>query len=179
MALFRPRHDELTIETLYGAIVAQARLPAFYAKAGVPDTVEGRFDMIVLHLALFLRRMRHQTGKLPPVAQAVFDRFCKDMDHNLREMGVGEMVVPRRMRRFGEAFYGRATAYDAALDAADLPALQAALERNLRPTGHNNAALALYVHAAAEALVQTPDEALMEGNVRFPSPDSLGADHAG
>ncbi|BAT60561.1 ubiquinol-cytochrome C chaperone [Variibacter gotjawalensis] len=173
MALFRPRRDENTIETLYGAIVAQARLPVFYAEAGVPDTVEGRFDMIVLHLALFLRRLRTETGKLPPVGQAVFDHFCTDMDHNLREMGVGEMAVPRRMKRFGEAFYGRSTAYDAALDSGDVPALEDALARNLRPTVDSGAVLARYVREAARLLADTSEDSLRKGEVRFPAADKV------
>ncbi len=168
MALFRSRRDENTIAALYGAIVAQARLPAFYAEAGVPDTVEGRFDMIVLHLALFLRRLRHESGKLPPVGQAVFDKFCTDMDHNLREMGVGEMVVPRRMRGFGEAFYGRAAAYDQALDADDMVALEAAIARNLRPSAAR--CVAVYASDAARQLAAAPDGDFEAGILTFPTP---------
>jgi len=103
-----------TIEAIYGMIVAQARQPAFYTQFAVPDTVNGRFDMVVLHLWMVLRRLRNSEGG-EPLAQATFDRFCDDMDDNLREMGVGDLTVPKRMQAFGEAFYGRATAYDAAV----------------------------------------------------------------
>src|SRR5437667_12830184 len=81
--LFRrnPRAD--TISALYGAIVAQARRESFYLGFGVPDTVEGRFDMIVLHLALFCRRLTREGGPVHALGQDVFDLFCRDMDHNL------------------------------------------------------------------------------------------------
>src|SRR3989442_6857779 len=114
LPLFR-RSPNPSIAALYGAIVAQARLAVFYQTYGVADTVLGRFDLIVLHLALVLRRLRRDHEKA--VAQGVFDAFCRDMDDNLREMGVGDQAVPEQMRRVGEAFYGRAQAYDAALDA--------------------------------------------------------------
>src|SRR3974390_245218 len=94
--LFTTRPANSTIDVLYGAIVAQARLPSFYLIYGVPDTVEGRFDMIVMHLALVLRRLARER-ELGSLGQGVFDRFCRDMDHNLREMGVGDLSVPKHM----------------------------------------------------------------------------------
>src|ERR1035437_414427 len=97
--LFRrePRGPD-TISTLYGMIVAQARLPCFYRDYAVADTVNGRFDLIVLHLALVLDRLA-QDPVLQPLGQGIFDRFCQDMDHNLREMGIGDLKVPQQMRR--------------------------------------------------------------------------------
>src|SRR5262249_51630476 len=109
------RRPDPTIAALYGAIVTQARDPRFYESYGVPDTVLGRFDLIVLHLALVLRRLRTGDASARTLAQGVFGEFCRDMDHNLREMGISDQGVPRQMRRVGEAFYGRAQAYDAAL----------------------------------------------------------------
>ncbi len=128
--LFRrtPRPD--TISILYGMIVAQARLPCFYRDYAVADTVNGRFDLIVLHLALVLDRLA-QDSALQSLGQGVFDRFCQDMDHNLREMGIGDLKVPKEMRRMGEAFYGRAQAYREALAADDRRILVEALERNI------------------------------------------------
>src|ERR1700739_217780 len=109
--LFASRPTNSTIDAVYGAIVAQARLPGFYLAYGVPDTVEGRFDMIVLHLVLLFRRLARE-AEFRELAQGIFDRFCNDMDHNLREMGVGDQSVPKEMRRLGEAFYGRAGVYE-------------------------------------------------------------------
>ena len=100
-----------TIEAIYGMIVTQAREPLFYRDLGVPDTVNGRFDLLVLHLWMVLRRLKSIEGGAD-LSQALFDRFCDDMDANLREMGVGDLTVPKRMQAFGEAFYGRAAAYD-------------------------------------------------------------------
>src|SRR5690242_16226463 len=144
--LFRPDPRTATIRSLYGTIVAQARLPEFYARYGVPDTVEGRFEMIVLHLALFLRRLRRETGEAQALGQAVFDLFCRDMDHNLREMGVGDLRVPKEMRRLAEAFYGRLEAYDRGLNATTPETLTAALVRNVLAGASANAErLAIYV----------------------------------
>src|SRR5262249_19037461 len=115
--LFASQPANSTIDALYGAIVAQARLPAFYLAYGVPDTVEGRFDIVVLHLVLLFRRLGREPKEARKLSQGVFDRFCRDMDHNLREMGVGDLAVPKEMRRLGEAFYGRAEVYERALNA--------------------------------------------------------------
>ena len=103
-----------TIEAIYGMIVTQAREPLFYRDLGVPDTVNGRFDLLLLHLWLVLRRLKSVEGG-EGLSQALFDHFCNDMDDNLREMGVGDLTVPKRMQAFGEAFYGRTAAYDLAL----------------------------------------------------------------
>lgn len=116
---------------LYGQIVAQARQPGFYADLGVPDTAEGRFDMIVLHVVLVMRRLRAEDAVGRAMAQELFDVFFADMDRNLREMGTSDMSVPKRVRGMAEAFYGRAAVYDAAIDADSVEGLRAALERNL------------------------------------------------
>jgi len=121
-----------TIQGLYGAIVAQARKPGFYADYGVADTPEGRFDMILLHLILFVRRLRPETAPIRALGQRVFDLFCRDMDHIFREMGIGDLAVRKHMRRVAEAFYGRAAAYDAAIEGGD-EQLTAVLTRNIFP----------------------------------------------
>ena len=165
-----------TIEALYGAIVAQARCPVFYADYGVPDTVEARFDMIVLHVALLFRRMR-DSGSSRALGQAVFDRFCKDMEHNLREMGVADLTIPKSMRRIGEAFYGRAAAYDEALASPSDEALVAALSRNIF-VGANAARpqrLAAYVRTAAAELARKPDPTFAVGQVSWPDPAAPAA----
>src|SRR5262245_6784146 len=128
--LFR-RAPKPTITALYGAIVAQARRPRFYEDYAVPDTVLGRFDMVLLHAVLVLRRLRAGEARDHALAQELFDAFCRDMDHNLREMGISDQGVPREMRRVGEAFYGRAQAYDTALADDDDTALGEALARNV------------------------------------------------
>src|SRR5262245_21128184 len=112
--LFRRTPQDRTIAVLYGAIVAQARNPVFYQHYGVPDTANGRLEMIILHSVLLLTRLEADEA-LRPLGQALFDHFCSDMDANLREMAVGDMAVPRKMKAIGEAFYGRKRAYQAAL----------------------------------------------------------------
>lgn len=124
-----------TIASLYGMIVAQARSPAFYRDFGVPDTVNGRFDLIVLHLALVLGRLRGSGADTEPLAQGLFDHFCRDMDGNLREMGISDLKVPKQMKSIGEAVYGRLRAYDEALAAPGLDALEKLVIRNLQD-GH-------------------------------------------
>jgi cytochrome b pre-mRNA-processing protein 3 len=172
---FRPRSRDRSIGDLYGAIVAQARRPAFYRGYGVPDTVPGRFDLIVLHLVLVLERLgRGAAGR--NIGQQLFDVFCRDLDGNLREMGVGDLAVPKRMRQFGEAFYGRQAAYRAALDAAGDEALEKALQRNIfagTGAGYGAARLACYARAALRQFATQEDAALLRGDVVFPEPESI------
>ena len=99
------------IDDLYGAIVAQSRHAAFYMGYGVPDTMHRRFDLIVLHMVLLLARLDRGGRSARDLGQKLFDLFCRDLDANLREMGIGDLAVPKRMRGFAEAFYGRQTAY--------------------------------------------------------------------
>jgi cytochrome b pre-mRNA-processing protein 3 len=168
-----PQDD--TIASLYGAIVAQARLPAFYRGYSVPDTVNGRFEMIVLHAALLLRRLDGGDASARRLGQGVFDRFCADMDGNLREMGVGDLAVPRKMRTIGEAFYGRRRAYDAALAEADGAPLAAALARNVYESeaGAGAGRLAAYAGAAAAGLAAQDIAAFHRGRIDFPDPAGI------
>jgi cytochrome b pre-mRNA-processing protein 3 len=162
-----------TIETIYGMIVAQAREPLFYQSLGVPDTVDGRFDMVVLHLWMVLRQLK-RLGDSSNLAQALFDRFCSDMDHNLRELGTGDLAVPRRMQEFGEAFYGRSAAYDLALIAGE-GALAQALCKNIfnGQQGEKARRLAAYVGQALAALDGTDAATLSGASWQFPFPVPL------
>ena len=183
--LFRRDPHAPTIAALYGAIVAQARRPAFYLAFGAPDTAEGRFDMLVLHLALFCRRLGTADAAAQALSQGVFDMFCADMDRNLREMGVGDLSVPKKMQKLGEAFYGRLSVYDRALAADDDDALAAALAKNVignvigeaAPSGRARR-LAAYVRAAARELDATDAVALRDGKLSFPDPDATAEAHA-
>lgn len=156
---------------LYAAAVAQARNPAFYTGLGVPDSLEGRFELIVLHVHLLCRRLGGSGPEGAAMAQALFDAMFRDMDRNLRELGVGDPSLPRRMRAMIEAYYGRVKAYDAAL-AAGGAALAGALARNVYadagapPAGA--AALAGYVSKAAARLAAAAADELLAGRVAFP-----------
>ena len=170
----RPRtRTGSTIEAIYGMIVAQARLPVFYEQYRVPDTVNGRFDMVLLHLWLVLRRLRASMDGAA-LSQALLDHFCSDMDDNLREMGVGDLSVPKRMLKFAEAFYGRTAAYDAALQAGGAELAQA-LGRNVLQVAEAAPAepLAAYVQAAVRALDAIDDKRLLAGEWTFADPASL------
>ncbi len=172
---FRRSVENRTIASFYGTIVAQARLPIFYAEFGVPDTVQGRFDLIVLHLVLLLRRLAKTAAAGPTLGQRLFDRFCRDLDDNLREMGIGDLAVPKHMRRFGEAFYGRQAAYLGALDTANERDFENALARNIlaETTGGRAACLARYARAAIVELDSQREDALLRGEVVFPRPEAF------
>jgi cytochrome b pre-mRNA-processing protein 3 len=173
--LFRRRARPDTISTLYGTIVAQARLPVFYREYEVPDTVNGRFDLLVIHLVLVLGRLEADQ-RLRDVGQALFDRFCTDMDHNLREMGIGDLSVPRHMQRIGEAYYGRAKAYLAALVHEGQEELIEALQRNVYGNGACSRAavtrLATYIREAVGDLREQPAASLLAGGLELPNPVS-------
>jgi cytochrome b pre-mRNA-processing protein 3 len=172
---FRRSAEARTIASLYGMIVAQARQPAFYADYGVPDTVQGRFDLIVLHLVLVLRRLDLLGDQGRLFGQRLFDAFCRDLDGNLREMGIGDLAVPKHMQRFGEAFYGRQAAYLGALNAPDPRDFENALARNILVGEASDGAadLARYAYAAVRELDAQEEGALLRGELAFPSPEAV------
>jgi cytochrome b pre-mRNA-processing protein 3 len=181
--LFRRVPQEHSIAALYGMIVAQARAPVFYQIYRVPDTVNGRMEMIILHAVLMLYRLNREPEPHGAVGQGIFDMFCDDMDANLREMGVGDLAVPKAMRGIAEAFYGRQAAYLAALD--DDQALAEVLARNVYDSGVGAdapplaAPMATYVrkvvsHLAAQLAAQDA-RALSSGVASFPQPDAVAA----
>jgi len=161
---------------LYGVIVARARSPALYAEIGVPDDVSGRFEMVVLHAVLLIRRLEMGGESARAAGQRVFDHFCRDMDNSLREMGIGDLSVPKHMRRVGEAYFGRMAAYQVGLSANDAAALAEAIERTV--FGGNNAsppahALAVYALAVAESLAKQSDESIVSGPLDFPEAEAF------
>jgi cytochrome b pre-mRNA-processing protein 3 len=164
------RHERAGFR-LYAAAVAAAREPFLYRSLGVADTLDGRFDLVCLHAVLLVRRLRREAERGPALAQAVFDAMFSDMDVNLREMGVGDLSVGRRVRAMWEAFNGRAHAYDAALTAGDAAALEAALLRNVwrgaPPPDGCAAALARLVTAQAAYLDRQGFNMLMAGEAFF------------
>jgi len=176
--LFRRGERRDTISALYGMIVAQARLPCFYRDYAVADTVNGRFDLIVLHLALVLDRLAQEPA-LRDLGQGIFDRFCQDMEHNLREMGIADLKVPKEMQRMGEAYYGRAQAYREAVAAADEQALVDAIARNIYSGSPPAAALAprlaAYMRLAVGELRAQGAASLAAGELRLPDPAAIPA----
>jgi Uncharacterized conserved protein len=169
LSLFRKNTATAPVYAVYSAIVAQSRQPRFYAEWQVPDTVTGRFDMISLHLALLFRRLRAETGEQKEFSQAVFDLFFKDMDRSLREMGVGDLGVPKRIQKMGNIFFGLLAAMSEAMDRDDAEALQAVLSRNIfdGATGPHVVALADYLMAEDKALATQPGAAITGGALIF------------
>lgn len=154
---------------LYGAAVAAARDPYIYAKLGAPDTLDGRFDVIALHVFLLIQRLKREPEPGPALAQAVFDAMFLDMDINLREMGVSDLSVGKRNRAMWEAFHGRAAAYAGGW--GENEALETAIARNLwrgaSPPSGSAAALRRLMQAQDRHLADQPIEALERGNVHF------------
>ncbi|MBD0274057.1 MAG: ubiquinol-cytochrome C chaperone [Acetobacteraceae bacterium] len=187
LALFRRKPMERPGFMLYTAAVTAARDPWFFGPVvGAPDTLDGRFDLVGLHVGLLIRRLHPDPDpRGAEAAQAVFDAMFSDMDMSLREMGVGDMSVGKRVKRMWEAFHGRSQAYAAALDAGDRAALEAALARNVfrAADGGSGAAVsagapALAEHAerVAKALAAQPTASLLRGEVSFPpTPDTAAA----
>lgn len=170
--LFRRRPHERTGFELYAAAVGAARTPRFYAELGVPDTTAGRFELVCLHVGLLIRRLRAATDKTADaLGQAVFDAMFADMDVNLREMGIGDLSVGKRVKMLWEGFHGRSTAYAEALDQGDTAALAAALERNIwvKEPAPEGAALELARHAERVCALLAGQElgALLRGQVHF------------
>ena len=170
----RPHEDERT-RAIYAAIVAQARRPAFYSGFAVPDTLEGRYEMLMLHAFLYLHRLKTEPEPVRKQGQEVFDLMFLDMDRSLREMGVGDLSVPKKIKKMAGAFYGRTAVYDAAL-AGDGEGLAPALGRNIfgDETRYTNA-LARYVHAAVDQLAGQSGAVLAAGVPAFPEPAAFVA----
>jgi cytochrome b pre-mRNA-processing protein 3 len=164
----RDRYERAAFQ-LYGAAVAAARSPYLYAGLGVPDTLDGRFDAIVLHVYLIVRRLDADPDPGPTLSQAVFDAMFLDMDINLREMGVGDLSVGKRNRAMWEAFHGRSAAYASAWN--DPAALEAALVRNVwrgaDPPAGSPASLVRLARAQDACLAGQRLDALSQGEVTF------------
>lgn len=155
---------------LYGRVVAQSRMPVLYSAFGVPDAPEGRLEAIIVHLVLVIARLRREGQAGDRLARAVGEAFVTDMDDCLREMGVGDLTVPRKVNKAAAALWDRAQAYGPALEAGDEPALAGLLATHVTQGAQTQAvALARYVLAAARALDEQP-ESLLAGAARFPQP---------
>lgn len=182
------KHDQRTAQRLYEAIVAQSRLPVFYESYGVPDSVTGRFEMIVLHMFLVLERLDGEpedAARAARIGQALNEAFVSDMDSAMREMGVADIRVSKRMHQAAGAFFGRLMAYRKAIEVPATPGgatdpLAAAIMRNvlaertddasaqIEPEGEAAAAIAAYMREAALRLASMSYDRLMAGSVPWP-----------
>jgi cytochrome b pre-mRNA-processing protein 3 len=168
--LFRKDPRALFVEELGRRIEGAMREPALYLRLGVPDTVEGRFESLALHLILVLRRLRGLPEPAKEVAQDLVDGFFRQLDASLREMGVGDMGVPKRMKKLAQVFYARAAAYDAALDLGEPDGLARALGESFGRPEEAFRGLAAYALAAEAALADMSLDDLLGGGPLFPHP---------
>ena len=171
--IFGRQRGEEEAFSLYRAVVAQARLPAFYLHGGVPDTVEGRFEMVSLHVFLVLRRLRGGGAEGRALGQRVFNVLFDDMDQTLREMGVGDLSVGKKIKALASSFYGRIGAYEDGLRADGDAVLADAIARNVfgEPAMTVRAAvLAGYVRRCDAVLAAQPAGDIVAGSVVFAAP---------
>lgn len=162
---------------LYGAIVAQARLPVFYQALGVPDTLEGRFLVLSLHLFAVHRRLKAEGEPARGIAQDLADRFTADMETVLREIGVGDLSVPRKVRKVAAAHAALLEDLERAFasgDAAVAASLESTLPSDQRQSGASSLRLAHYVRESVSALAAQSVAALAAGEVKFPAIGSGG-----
>jgi cytochrome b pre-mRNA-processing protein 3 len=174
-SLFRRQGRRAAVLAAYGRIVDHARQPGFFLERGVPDTLDGRFELLALHVFLVLHRLKGHAGAAADFAQALFDTMFADLDRGLREMGAGDLGVGRRVKAMATGFYGRIAAYEQGLSEAApggdgaATALAAALRRNLfgtvSPSDEQVAAMAAYTRRQAAALAAQPLATLLAGEV--------------
>lgn len=158
-------------DRLYAEIVAMARQQVFYSRWNVPDTPLGRYEMLSLSMFLFFHRIKGKGQAADALGQELADAFFLDVDHSLRELGIGDMGVPKRMKKLARMFYGRVNSYEAAIDAKDAGKLAEALSRNVQPETTNwpeAADLANYAMAVSDSLASQPLESLLSGQLSYP-----------
>ena len=172
------KNTQESASALYRAVVDKARSPRFYSDAGVPDTLDGRFELIALHAFIVLRRLQADPERTGVLAQALFDAMFDDMDRSLREMGAGDLGVGRRVKFMASSFLGRVKAYEDGLAGGD-EALRSALLRNLYGTATAPtdvaAAMARYTRGQLAALEGQSLDDLLGGRVRFDADFALPA----
>lgn len=165
------KQEERPAERLYQSVLAASRQPELYVEFEIADNLDSRFDMLCLHISLVMIRLRdlpEETHK--QLNQELFDRFFADMDFTLREMGVGDLGVGKRVRKMSEAFMGRLTAYSEALAASDMDALSLAVARNLRRAEtccDADKRMAAYMAEKHNQLAGLSDTALQDGEADF------------
>jgi cytochrome b pre-mRNA-processing protein 3 len=173
-SLFRKKsHNQPIVDRQYAVLTSTARLPFFYTDLGVPDTVMGRFEMLSVVMILFFRRTAKSSSSGQELAQEIVDAFFQDIDHSIRELGIGDQGVPKRMKKLAGMFYGRLEAYSAAIEANDVIALDEALRRNIHPKAEaapEMRGLADWMLLAEDAMRGVTDEEIARGQVVPPAP---------
>lgn len=160
--LFRQRPDERLGDALYALAVEQARQPAFYTAMGVTDRIDARFELYTLHVLILFLRLKQDGEQGEVAAQKLFDTYISSLDHTLRELGVGDVSVGKKMRKLGEYLYGRMSAYEGSLRGEDVDALAASLAKNVYESADvdTGRALARYAVTSRQNLTQQSFEAV-------------------
>jgi cytochrome b pre-mRNA-processing protein 3 len=166
--LFKKDPRREIVLSLYTRTANASRAAWLYVDGKVPDTVEGRLDALTLHALIVMRRLKTLPEPGPEVAQEFVDMLFQHVDHGLRELGVGDVTVPKRMKKIAQNFYGRVQAYTPPLDAEDAPGLAAALERNI--PGVASEPLTRYLIASDQAFADMSLEQILNGEVLFAEP---------
>ncbi|MEM7444831.1 MAG: ubiquinol-cytochrome C chaperone family protein [Pseudomonadota bacterium] len=177
-SLFKRKLPTEEATSAYQTIVSQARLPFFYLDCGVPDTLDGRFDLIVLHAFLLMHRTAGEGEVADQFNQTVFDVMFADMEGNLRTMGVSDLRIGKKVKEMARAFYGRSVAYREALADTDDAALYDALQRNLYrladPRDVELASMVAYTRKQADQLAVQDLASVLAGKVKFVTPEASG-----
>jgi cytochrome b pre-mRNA-processing protein 3 len=179
ISLFRRNPQQKAAELAYCRVVDQARRPGFFGEIGVPDTIDGRFELICLHAFLFLHRLKGESPAATELGQRFVNAMFADFDRSLREMGTGDLSVGREVKRMAQALYGRIEAYEGGLSGGDAM-LKAALARNLfgtvRAVEPALDAMAAYVRGEARRLREEPTARLVAGEISFGAPPRAARD---
>jgi cytochrome b pre-mRNA-processing protein 3 len=169
----KKRHNQAIVERQYAALTSAARMPFFYSDLGVPDTVMGRYEMLSITMILFFRRTARSKTSGQELAQEIVDAFFQDLDHSIRELGIGDQGVPKRMKKLAGMFYGRLETYAKALDAGDTHQLAADLARNIHPgadAAPDLSGLAAWMLLAERHLADVSEDDIARGNAVIPAP---------
>ncbi|MDQ0562071.1 cytochrome b pre-mRNA-processing protein 3 [Rhizobium mesoamericanum] len=167
----KKNNNQAIVDRQYQALTSAARMPELYERLNVPDTVMGRFEMLSAVMILFFRRTRVSGTSGQEIAQEIVDAFFQDIDYSIRELGIGDNSVPKRMKKLAGMFYGRLEAYSKAMDTGDAEGLAAALVRNIHPKANEPVdmrGLASWMFEAEDYLLSQSEEVIATGSATLP-----------
>lgn len=181
---FRRARGGAIVSQLYDRLMHGARQTGFYSRLGVADTLDGRFEMAAVHGTLLVRRLNRADAPGPDIARDLTDALFEGFEIALRETGVGDLAVPKRMKKMAQNYLGRAQAYGAGLDRPDDGELVAAIARNAlgnpdAAAAPGAAAIARYMRAAEDRLAGTSLDELLENLPDWPDIDTFSVESAG